>query len=94
MIAKSILEIIAQKVENLEVEHQVMVCSSFIADESVALKSISSSVGRELMYAYDHAIHHLAMIKIGMQIDFPMIEISKNLGVAPSTLKYRKQCAQ
>lgn len=94
LTAKSILEIIAQKVDNLVVEQPLMVCSSFVADESVVLKSIPSSVGRELMYAYDHAIHHLAMVKIGMQIHFPTIEISENLGVAPSTLKYRRQCAQ
>ena len=94
LTAKSLLEIIAQKVVYLEVEQKVMVCSSFVADESIALKSVPSSIGRELMYAYDHAIHHLAMIKIGMQIHFPNIDISKDLGVAPSTLKYRKQCAQ
>lgn len=94
LTAKSILNIIANKVEDLEVAYEVMVCSSFVADESIELISIPSSVGRELMYAYDHAIHHLAMIKIGMQIHFPEVEISKDLGVASSTLKYRKQCAQ
>lgn len=92
--AKNFVEIIAQKVQNMDVKQPVMVCSSFVADEAEELISIPSSIGRELMYAYDHAIHHLAMIKIGMQIHFPEISISKDLGVAPSTLKYRQACAQ
>jgi uncharacterized damage-inducible protein DinB len=94
LTAKQFIEIIAQKVQNFKVEQPVMVCSSFVADKNEKLISIPSSVGRELMYAYDHAIHHLAMIKIGMQIHFPEISISKDLGVAPSTLKYRQACAQ
>ncbi|MEM8908675.1 MAG: hypothetical protein AAGD05_12570 [Bacteroidota bacterium] len=48
---------------------------------------VDSSIGRELMFAYDHAIHHLAMIKIGLGTHFPHIQIDENLGVAPSTLK-------
>jgi len=91
LTAKSLLEIIAQKVQNMDLEQQVMVCSSLVADQNEELISITSSIGRELMYAYDHAIHHLAMIKIGMQIHFPEILISQDLGVAPSTLKFRKQ---
>ncbi|NJN77220.1 MAG: hypothetical protein HC803_01910 [Saprospiraceae bacterium] len=94
LTAKNFIEIIAQKVQSMDIEQKVMVSSSFVDDEEEQLISIPSSVGRELMYAYDHAIHHLAMIKIGMQIHFPEIAISKDLGVAPSTLKYRKQCAQ
>ena len=49
-----------------------------------------SSVGRELMYAYDHAIHHLAMIKIGLQAACPAMDIDPDLGVAPSTIRYRE----
>ena len=48
---------------------------------------VQSSIGRELMFAYDHTIHHLAIIKIGIISNFPSISIDENLGVAPSTLK-------
>lgn len=91
--AKTLMKRIAQKIQQVKVKQSVKVCSSFVVDENEPLISLSSSVGRELMYAYDHAIHHLAMIKIGMQIHYPEIKISKDLGVAPSTLKYRKQSA-
>ena len=94
LTAKNMMAIVANKVQEVDIEKTVTVCSSYVADENVALKSVPSSIGRELMYAYDHAIHHLAMIKIGIQIHFPEIQIDKDLGVAPSTLKYRQQCAQ
>lgn len=49
----------------------------------------TSTVGRELMFVYDHAIHHLAIIKIGLRCHFPHIHSDKDLGVSPSTIKAR-----
>ncbi len=50
----------------------------------------SSTLGRELLFVYDHAIHHLAMIKIGIRCHFPEIQIDRDLGVSPSTIKSRQ----
>ncbi|MBU6340597.1 MAG: hypothetical protein KGS48_03805 [Bacteroidetes bacterium] len=50
-----------------------------------------SSMGRELLFAYDHAIHHLAIIKIGLRMYFPEISIENTLGVSPSTLLARQK---
>jgi hypothetical protein len=49
-----------------------------------------STVGRELLFVYDHAIHHLAIIKIGLRCQFPHIQADRNLGVSPSTVKARQ----
>ena len=51
---------------------------------------MSSSIGRELLYCYDHAVHHLAIIRIGCNIHFPELSLSDEIGVAPSTLRYRR----
>ena len=48
-----------------------------------------STVGRELLFVYDHAIHHLAIIKIGLICHYPEISVDKDLGVSPSTVKAR-----
>ena len=54
-----------------------------------------SSISRELVYALDHTIHHLAIIKIAIQVEFPNIQLSKNIGVAPSTVRNTESaCAQ
>ncbi|MBK9335889.1 MAG: DinB family protein [Lewinellaceae bacterium] len=48
-----------------------------------------STVGREMLFVYDHAIHHLAIVKIGLTCCFPDIDVEKDLGVSPSTVKAR-----
>ena len=50
---------------------------------------LHSSIGRELMFAHDHAVHHLAMIKIGIDAAGVSLTMDSNVGVAPSTIKHR-----
>jgi uncharacterized damage-inducible protein DinB len=51
-----------------------------------AAPSIGSTVGRELMYAVAHAIHHYALIAVMCSmLEVPM---PAGFGVAPSTLKH------
>jgi uncharacterized damage-inducible protein DinB len=54
-----------------------------------AALSIGSTVGRELMYAVAHAIHHYALIAVMCR----MLEVPLpgGFGVAPSTLKYHAE---
>ena len=54
--------------------------------------SIQTSIFRELAYALDHTIHHLAIIKIALTEEG--LEMDSNLGVAPSTIRHRKVCVQ
>ena len=51
--------------------------------------SVTSSIGRELMYAYDHAVHHLAIVKIGLKTLDPEFPIDDHLGVAASTVRHQ-----
>ena len=54
---------------------------------------LSSNYLREVMYNLEHAIHHHALIKIGIR-HLTTIELPESFGVAPSTMQYRKACAQ
>lgn len=47
-----------------------------------------SSLYREMLNCFEHCIHHLAMIKIGILAQQSAIEIPENFGVAPSTIAY------
>lgn len=80
---------VATEVEQIDEFQMVKVRADF-SDQPNAIRPIlHSTIGRELMFAYDHAIHHLAMVKIGLAAINPEALMDQNLGVAPSTLKYR-----
>lgn len=66
-------------------DHEVIVATDF--------GDFKSSFQRELLYVLEHSIHHQALIKIGL-IELKLEElISADFGVAPSTKKFRNQCA-
>lgn len=51
---------------------------------------LATSLHRELAYALDHCIHHLAIIKIAISQSSYDIDLDPDLGVAPSTIRYKK----
>ena len=56
-------------------------------DEVVVL---NTNYYRELVYNLEHCIHHQALIKIGLQLNF-YYPVDKNFGVAFSTIEYRNR---
>ncbi|RMG87405.1 MAG: DinB family protein [Bacteroidetes bacterium] len=88
--AIAVFQKIADKVAACDESRPVEVKADFSDELTESRPLVRSSVGRELMYAYDHAVHHLAIIKIGLRVAFPDIPLDEKTGVAPSTLKYWK----
>lgn len=54
---------------------------------------IESNYHRELLYNFEHCIHHQALIKVAI-LQYATIAIDENFGVARSTIEYRNQCVQ
>jgi len=52
---------------------------------------VDSNLNRELAYNIEHAIHHMAIIKIGLKSIAPYVEIPEHFGVAVSTVKYQRK---
>lgn len=61
-----------------------------LAEEGI---TVSSNYHRELIYNLEHAVHHMALIRIGIN-EVSSVEVPEGFGVATSTIKYRKSCAQ
>ena len=54
---------------------------------------ISTNYYREVAYNLEHTIHHMALIRVGVN-EICKILLPENFGVAHSTIKYRNQCAR
>jgi hypothetical protein len=52
---------------------------------------IQTSFQREIIYNIEHAIHHLALIRIAINFHFPEITLPENFGIADSTIRFRQQ---
>lgn len=75
-------------VENAQTDKKLMLIVSYDSEGKNSI-SIPSSLERELVYNIEHAIHHMAIIRIAIEKEFPDIELHKNFGIAYSTIRYR-----
>jgi len=53
----------------------------------------ASSLHRELAYCVEHAIHHMAIVKIACRQYFPEVQLAADFGVASSTIRYQNRLA-
>jgi len=72
-------------------EDKVLIC--VLHDHSNKEQKLSTTYFRELLYCFEHGIHHQALIKVALK-EFEWENIPENFGVAPSTLKFRLTCVQ
>ena len=73
----------------IEFDKEVMLEVSY-ADSDKTIFRIKSSLERELAYNIEHAIHHMAIIKIAVRTVFPGVKLVKNFGVAYSTVRFQR----
>lgn len=52
--------------------------------------AVPTSFNRELIYLIEHSIHHFALMRIGIQENFPDVNLPDCFGVAYSTIKHLK----
>jgi hypothetical protein len=67
-----------------------LVLEGSYGEEDAEVFSIASHLERELVYNIEHAIHHMAIIKIAA-INLYAYNLPVDFGVASSTLKHRTQ---
>ena len=52
--------------------------------------TIDTTATRELVYNIEHAVHHMAIMKIGIKEIAPYVQLSPDFGIAASTIRYKE----
>ncbi len=89
-LAKQLLTDILSSVDR---ENKEMKLESWHGGSNPSVLILSTNYYRELMYNFEHTIHHMALIRVGLK-EFPSGYISENFGLASSTIRHQQQCAQ
>lgn len=78
---------------NLEKPNKDLILEAEDYEDTVEAVSIPSNYYREIAYNLEHTIHHMALIRVGIN-EVSSISLPTEFGVAYSTIKFRQQCAQ
>lgn len=62
-------------------------------DDSNHVMQFATNYYREIVYNLEHTIHHMALIRVGLQ-ELTAIELPDSYGMASATVKHKKSCAQ
>ena len=68
-------------------EIKIKACYS---DDPDATIEVDTCAEREIVYNIEHSIHHMAVIRIGIDHDFAHVKLPENFGFAYSTIKHKK----
>lgn len=85
--ALNLLKSYANQIATCDFNKKVTLISDFSHGEERITIRTESTLGRELIYAIEHAIHHLAIIKIGIETSLGT-PLPSDFGVAPSTIRF------
>lgn len=73
-------------------QNKELILEAGFDENSFELNRIPTNYFREIAYNLEHTIHHMALIKIGIN-EVSEVSLPEGYGVASSTIKYRQQLA-
>ncbi|NRA49189.1 MAG: hypothetical protein HRU12_08640 [Phaeodactylibacter sp.] len=79
---------ICEGLQKLDLNHALTLQCRDLQQTSFS-STVPTNIERELVYNIEHTIHHLALIKIGLALVAPNLEVPESFGTAPSTMAYR-----
>lgn len=87
--AKQQIEQLVVLLEQTNQDKGMMLC--FSLNEKGDTQHIPTTFYRELAYNLEHAIHHLAIVKMAVIQHFPEIQLDTNFGIAYATIQYHNE---
>jgi hypothetical protein len=89
-LAVSLMLQISQQIHR---ENRDLDLMTYFDVQETTCERIQTNYFREVAYNLEHAIHHMALIRVAFH-EIGGIFVDDSYGVAASTLKFRKQCVQ
>lgn len=92
-MAAEVIETIISKLNTINQNQFLEIKANYTSDYDVEI-CMKSSLYRELGVCLEHSIHHQAIVKSGLKELDCLNLVNHNFGVAPSTIRNQKKCAQ
>lgn len=86
-------EFIFMIITHLDQPNKELVLHTDCHENTSGTFAVKTNYYRELIYNLEHTVHHMALIRIGIN-EVSAILLPESFGVAASTIKYRSSCAQ
>ncbi|MGC4034620.1 MAG: hypothetical protein QM764_01575 [Chitinophagaceae bacterium] len=90
---KLALQLLREIHQDLAKENKDLILEATYDEDSGELVHINTNYIREIAYNLEHTIHHMALIRIGIN-EISTVQLPENYGVASSTIQHRQACAQ
>ncbi len=88
-IAQSLLTTISESI-SISKSDRAIVLEVCYDVETETFTTLPTSYHRELVYNIEHAVHHMAIMKIGIREIAPYINLPTDFGIAVSTMRYQQ----
>ncbi len=100
MVLETNRELAGQAIERI-----TAVCQNWLTNRNLWLEvnyaqmddravKVETNLQRELIYNIEHAVHHMAIMRVAIQEVAPHIELPATFGVAASTIRHRAKLIQ
>ena len=76
-------------VSNLEEDKSVRLEVNYDLDKE-EFEILESTTARELVYNIEHAVHHMAIMKIGINEIAPYVKLPSGFGIVASTIRHKQ----
>jgi hypothetical protein len=83
------LELLRQIPVNLYKHDKNLLLEATYDEQSNETILVSTNYFRELIYNLEHTVHHMALIRVGIN-EVSAVKVSEEFGVASSTIKYKR----
>ena len=92
-IASAAIDRITRFVSSMDVNKSLKLELSYTMSMNSSV-IVETNYYRELIYNIEHAVHHMAIMKIGLRSIAPYIQLSPAFGIAASTIRYQSMTSE